>query len=286
MADITYEDKNKEAAVNSAPTLWRDVDANEVKNVAATKVDKEAGKSLVADTEILKIHAAGSDNQDLSGLVTLATEQTITAKKTIATDKLVTPDITSLDDFTIKTPANKTAVFSQVTYRDEYPAMTIPASGSAAPDAVGHTIGGVARTLYGFDGGATQEILSGSFEIPHDYKIGAAIEAHIHWRPSTSGTGTVKWYLDWEYSPPNAQPQSQTALSVINTLASDKQYFHILDTFGNLPQPSTPFAIGGKIGWNLRRTPADDTYGSDALLEQISLHVPCDTLGSRQIYVK
>jgi hypothetical protein len=31
------------------------------------KVDKVTGSSLVADTEIAKIHAAGSDNQDLSG---------------------------------------------------------------------------------------------------------------------------------------------------------------------------------------------------------------------------
>lgn len=33
------------------------------------KVDKVTGKSLVADTEIAKIHLSGSDNQDLSGLV-------------------------------------------------------------------------------------------------------------------------------------------------------------------------------------------------------------------------
>jgi hypothetical protein len=32
------------------------------------KVDKITGSSLVADTEIAKIHASGSDNQDLSGL--------------------------------------------------------------------------------------------------------------------------------------------------------------------------------------------------------------------------
>jgi len=32
-------------------------------------VEKVAGSSLVPDTEIAKIHVAGSDNQDLSGLV-------------------------------------------------------------------------------------------------------------------------------------------------------------------------------------------------------------------------
>ena len=46
--------------------------------------------------------------------------------------------------------------------------------------------------------------------------------------------------------------------------------------------------LGGKIGFNLRRTPADagDTYGADTLFEQIALHVPCDTLGSRAVYTK
>jgi hypothetical protein len=55
-----------------------------------------------------------------------------------------------------------------------------------------------------------------------------------------------------------------------------------------MPEPSTPFAIGGKIGFNIRRTPTDeeDTYAGDALLEQIALHIPCDTNGSRQIYIK
>ena len=30
----------------------------------------------------------------------------------------------------------------------------------------------------------------------------------------------------------------------------------------------------------------NDTYGADALFEQIAFHVPCDTSGSRQIYIK
>jgi len=266
MAKITYIDKNKDGV--GEETIYRDTDANEVKaSVNALyddKVDKSAGKSLVLDTEIAKIHAAGSDNQDLSGLAPLAPAA----------------------DLTFTFQANKTLVFSQPTYRDEYPAMVIPASGAAAPDEVAHTIGGVLRTLRGFDGGNTQEILSGSFEIPHDYMIGQPIEVHVHWRPATTGTGTVIWYFDYEYSPPNAAPIAQVTMQVEATLGADRQYYHLLSTLGNMPQPATPFAIGGKIGFNLRRTPTTDTFTGDALLEQISLHVPCDTAGSRQIYVK
>jgi len=47
------------------------------------KVDKVVGSSLVADTEIAKIHASGSDNQDLSGYELLSNKQTdLTASAT------------------------------------------------------------------------------------------------------------------------------------------------------------------------------------------------------------
>lgn len=223
-------------------------------------------------------HAPGSDTQDLSGLVPY----------TGATDdiNLGAHGIEVTGDLLITLPANKTQVLSQPTYRDEYPAMVVPASGAAAPDEVPHTIGGVIRSLRAFDGNSTEERLSGSFEIPHDYMVGQPIEVHLHWRPAASSTGTVKWYFDYEYSPPNASPIPQTGLSVEHNITADSRYKHYLDTFGNLPQPSTPFSLGGKIGFNIRRTPTTDTNSGDALLEQIALHVPCDTAGSRQIYIK
>lgn len=173
-----------------------------------------------------------------------------------------------------------------ITYRDELPSVLIPVAGAAAPDLVAHTIGGVARALYGFDGVNTQEILSGSIEIPHDYAYGLPIEMHIHWRPSTTGTGVVKWFIDWEYSPSQGAPITQTPLTVLATLDTNKQYWHLLHSFGYLPDVG--FALGGKIGFNLRRTPsgAQDTYAGDALFEQVAIHIPCDTLGSRQVYIK
>jgi len=170
---------------------------------------------------------------DITGLVpyTGATTDVNLGTHSLGTDEIKT-NTTAPTDLLITTGAQKTVVFATPTYRDEYPAMVIPASGAAAPDAVGHTIGGVARTLYGFDGNATQEILSGSIEIPHDYMIGQPIEVHVHWRPSTTGTGTVIWYFDYEYSPPNAAPIPQVTMSVEVNIASNKQYFHLLDSIG------------------------------------------------------
>lgn len=52
--------------------------------------------------------------------------------------------------------------------------------------------------------------------------------------------------------------------------------------------PAYKSEVNEVIGFNIRRTPSDseDTYVADALLEQVALHIPVDTLGSRQIYTK
>lgn len=48
------------------------------------------------------------------------------------------------------------------------------------------------------------------------------------------------------------------------------------------------YELGQMLTFNIRRTPngANDTYTGDAILEQVALHVPVDTFGSRAIYTK
>jgi hypothetical protein len=83
-------------------------------------------------------------------------------------------------DLVITTGVNKTIVTSEPTYRDEYPNELVPAAAQGEPEAITVTIGGVPRRMRSYDGGNTQELLSGSFEIPHDYMIGRPIEVHLH----------------------------------------------------------------------------------------------------------
>jgi len=194
--------------------------------------------------------------------------------------------IATTNDLTVTLAANKTIVLSEPTYRDEYPVNIIPAGGVATPDLADHTIGGVNRRLYAFDGATTSEEITGSFEIPHDYMYGEDIEAHIHVRPATTGTGVFKFFFDWEHSPANEAPAAQTSLTLTYDITTNKQYYQLVVSFGNLPDLG--FELGDKIGFNLRRDPTDgaDTYTGDILFEQVALHIPCDTNGSRQIYVK
>jgi hypothetical protein len=178
------------------------------------------------------------------------------------------------------------AIWDASCYRDEYPNILVPASWWAAPDSVWATIWWVARQMYSFDWGNTEERLSWSIEIPHDYMYWTPIEVHVHYRPSTAWSGDVKRFFDWEWSPPQWAPQAQTDLSAVQTIDPNTQYYHRLVALWTLPD--VWFELWGKIWFNIRRTPNDaqDTYWSDVLLEQVAIHIQIDTLWSRERYSK
>ena len=184
---------------------------------------------------------------------------------------------------------------SAISYRDVYPSYILPLSGAAAPDSVGYTIGGVPTQLYSYNGAATEEVLSAKFEIDHDLLVdlvklqalGTPPEFHVHWCPTTTATGTVKWFVDWCHIPANGSPAGQTTLSATHAVTVASQYNNLIVTIGAFPS-DLEFEIGDIILAVLRRTPGDaeDTYGADAGLYQFAIHAPCDTNGSRGIFTK
>lgn len=179
-----------------------------------------------------------------------------------------------------------------IAYRDEYPSHTwMTPVGANSPDQANHTIGGVARRVYCFDGTTTLEELSSSFEVPHDYAYGQPIEMHAHIRPATSGSGTIKLNVDWEYSPPQGAPTQHTTKSTLSfeVAVDDQQYYNLICSFDeDLGTDEMDFELGGKIGFRVYRDPGDaaDTYAADMILEQVALHVPVDSDGSHEPYVK
>ena len=184
--------------------------------------------------------------------------------------------------------------FKGIRWRDEYVAGSwVSASGAAAPDSVAYTIGGIPYTMLSFDGGNTEERIANSFEIPHDAALDElnseelTIEWHVHFMPSTTSSGTVKWFLDYCYIPPSLGPVTQQSVSISQEVLTNQQYYHFIKGV-NIPKPSSNYQIGGVILFNLRRTPTDteDTYANDAILVKTALHVPVNDSGSRERYIK
>lgn len=180
-----------------------------------------------------------------------------------------------------------------ITYRDEYVGGEwFTPQGAAAPDITSYTIGGVVTRKYAFDGVNIDESLGNTFEIAHDAAIDLInagtlpMEFHTHAAPSTTGNGTYRFIVDWCYIPPNGAPIAMTQL-VIEKAINNQQYHNVLSGV-ELSVPAGGYAIGGVIEFTLTRTPqhANDTYTSDVILYKAALHIPCDTLGSRQRYIK
>lgn len=160
--------------------------------------------------------------------------------------------------------------------------LAVLGSGGAAPDIV--TIAGAIK-LYSFDGGNTLEEVHGIIELPHSYAEGQDIFAHVHWMNSTTAAGVVRWGLQYTWVNIGAQLSATTTVNLdqaVNTAGI--QISHVI---------SSQISGAGKLIsshflFRLFRNPSDavDTYTGEAYLIAFGLHIPVNTMGSREVGTK
>ncbi len=183
-------------------------------------------------------------------------------------------------DLNITCGVNKTLILTETVWDD----MQIPGlsteRGSAAPDLVAFLGAGGLKEL-GFDGNNTMEEVHFTVELPHSYKEGTDIHWHVHWSPTTTNAGNVKWQLEYSWANENATHPASTTISVID--ASSTTAFDHLETV-DTAITGTGKKISSVIVCRLFRDPSDDsdTYPDDATLCQVDFHIEKDTIGSRQ----
>ena len=142
---------------------------------------------------------------------------------------------------------------------------------------------------WGFD---IDELVSGVFEMQHDYQEGTNITFHVHWGGNAAPTGTdyVQWQLTYSIVRDNNTINGPSTI-VIET-AYDTQYEWVRSDF-----PAISGSTGGVDGGNikigdqfffyLKRIEAlGAAYAGDALVATLGLHYQIDTIGSRQIGTK
>ena len=135
-----------------------------------------------------------------------------------------------------------------------------------------------------FDDGANDEQVYFVVQIPHNYKIGGEIEAHVHWGPSDTGAGDVIWGLEYSIANMGDVFPSSTTISV--TIASggiaDK---HIYTDIGSIDTSGITEVtdISTMLICRLFRNSSSgsDTYAADAYLYEIDFHYEIDSLGSQ-----
>lgn len=157
-------------------------------------------------------------------------------------------------------------------------------AGASSPDLITF-LGAGNLVIHAFDGTSTAEQLYGCIELLHDYKEGTDLRPHIHYVPTTSGAGNVKWNLEYSLASNNVTFPSTTTIAVVDTV-SGIAWRHKAVEFPVIS--GAGLTIGTQIMFRLFRNPSDvqDTYTGDAGLLTFGLHVQIDSDGSRQIFSK
>jgi hypothetical protein len=138
---------------------------------------------------------------------------------------------------------------------------------------------------YWFDK-ATEEELFFIVQIPHAYKYGTDLHAHVHWMPSTAGAGDVVWGLEYTLCEIDAvfgNTTIETATATAAGTAFTHQILEIVQIDG-----SAIDSVSAMMMCRVFRdaTAVADTYDNDAILLEIDFHYQIDALGSALEYTK
>lgn len=157
-------------------------------------------------------------------------------------------------------------------------------AGASAPDPV-QVKGGTIYTR-AFDGNVTAEQLFGSLELNHDWAEGTIIKPHVHWMPTTTNAGNVKWRLTRAISQDGLLTGENTVTAV--SAAGGTAWVEKRADFTDINLAG--YKIGAQFMYRLWRDPAnvdgEDTYPDDAAVQTFGLHVLIDTLGSASVGTK
>ena len=119
-------------------------------------------------------------------------------------------------------------------------------------------------------------------QIPHSYKEGTDICAHIHWQPEDTNTGDVVWKLAYTIANIDGSFSAVDTFRVLDT-GSGTALEHQLIDFGDIDGSST--TISAIIKGNIARMgdATDDDYTGIAYGLELDFHYEIDSPGSPQI---
>lgn len=199
-------------------------------------------------------------------------------------------------DILLKTAANKTAVLERVVYDD---LRVVPGSfdrpGVSDPSIVAYNVngGGVNTYLWEFQ---VDDIAAFTVQMPHGYKQGTDITAHVHWTAGPRGTAESGKFVGWklDYSWANIDGAFGTMATVdLSDACLSSNHIHQMSPEAAIDGHTAAKNISSMLICNIKRTDtgADDDWvgaasGQLPMLLEIDFHYQIDTMGSRQMGIK
>lgn len=131
---------------------------------------------------------------------------------------------------------------------------------------------------YVFDA-TNEEELYFTVQLPHSYKPGSDINAHVHWSPTTTNTGNIVWGLEYTWQNIDSTFGNTTLITGTDT-ADGTAYKHQLQSIGDIS--GTGYIESSMLVCRVYRdadNPAD-TYDADAALLEIDFHYQVEKFGA------
>jgi len=132
---------------------------------------------------------------------------------------------------------------------------------------------------------ADDESIHFSTQLPHSYIPNSDIEAHVHWAPNSTNTGSVVWHLEYSWANIDSAFPASSEIQVTDA-ASGVDNQHQVADFATISGVGK--GISSMIQSRLTRltSDGDDTFTGDAVFLEIDFHYQTDGKGSRAEYVK
>lgn len=162
-----------------------------------------------------------------------------------------------------------------------FPSITLKLAGAGNPDLVQVTNNGGSPgvSIYCFDP-TGDEYLIGVAQLPHTYKAGTDVEAHIHWSPTDANANDVVWGLEYTLSPIEEVFSTTTTVATATVSTDSTDNKHHYDPLATIT--GTTLEESDVIIFRIYRDADNgaDDYAADACLIEFDLHYQKDKAGT------
>lgn len=175
------------------------------------------------------------------------------------------------------------------------PVLSTKTGGTKDPDFVkvyDNGSGSQGVFAYAFDA-TTEEELYFMVQMPHSWKEGSDIHAHVHWIPTTipdAVTNQVSWGLEYTWASLGSTFGNTTIIygddeTPAGDLTVDTHYLTELGIISGTGQTFSSMIIC-RVFRDATGTGGTDSYAYDAALLEIDFHYEIDSFGTDEEYVK
>ena len=132
-----------------------------------------------------------------------------------------------------------------------------------------------------------RESVTFDVQLPHGWRQGTAIQPHVHWCPTDTGTGNVVWELEYTTWANVNDPISTTTTVLTATDAADGvAYKHQAVNLGEMDMTGKRVSTITICRFARVGADAGDTYDNDALVLSVDFHIQKDSIGSNRTFSK